>query len=190
MQSEIVQAVNALIKSGNEEGNPLTLPGFQTTDIYPIFEHAFTEKAKTCLALPATSLIHQYNDIDYHGRIKVLLGKLRLQSCVLEKDLPMDDMWVRRYDLVHYAALRAAKENLPKAIERVIEAVNYVAEKNFTRASLVKLSIVEAARSPESLDTEYIVVSYITLNDKGAVYVANNMSDIFIKEGGMPMRVE
>ncbi len=49
MPSDMVLAINALIKSGKEEGDVLTLPGFNAIDIYPIFKHAFNDKAVASL---------------------------------------------------------------------------------------------------------------------------------------------
>src|ERR1035437_10154774 len=127
MSSEIVRAIYALIKSGKEEGNPLTLPGFNTIDIYPMFERAFSEKAKATLNVKADNLLHQYNRKQYEGPMLIMLGKLGLKSCTDYAKLDHKDMWVRDFDLVHFASLRATKDKLPQAIEKVIATVNRVA---------------------------------------------------------------
>jgi hypothetical protein len=188
MSSEIVQAVNALIKSGNDEGIPLTLPNFQVGDIYSIFEHLFTEKAKISIAKHTPNLIYQYNERTYNTDLCTILGKLGLKTCREYKDGSSVN-FIRACDIVHYAASRATKNNLYKAVEKVIAAVNHVAEKDFTKASLVKLSTIQV-RPIDSAELEYVVVSYITLTKEGADYVKNNMSDVFVAEGMLPLRVE
>jgi hypothetical protein len=189
MSSDIAKAVNALIKSGNEEGTPLTLPTFKTIDIYSIFEHMFTEKAKeTALTVHSPNLVYQYNERSYFTDVATVLGKLGLRSCREYKDGSTVN-YVRTYDLMHFASCRATKGNLHKAVEKVISAVNHVAERDFTKAYLVKLSTVEV-QPVDSAELEYIVISYITLTQKGSDYVKKNMSDVFISEGAMPMRIE
>lgn len=189
MLSGIAQAINALIKSGNEEGNPLTLPGFKTVDIYQTFEHLFTKKAKASMEKHSESLIYQYNEVDYNSKVCFVLAKLGLRSCSKYGDINPVNAYIRKCDVVHFAACRATKNNLHKAVERVVAAVNHVTAKDFTKASLVKLSTVELMPVNAS-EPEYAVISYITLTQKGSEYVKNNLSDIFIPEGGIPMKVE
>jgi len=191
MPLDIAHAIQELIRSGKTEGDGdvTVMPGFKTVDIYPIFEHAFTEKAKATLLNKTNNQLYQYNRKIVAGPALILLGKLGLKTCKMWADATPDGMYVRDFDLVHYAASRATKEKLPQAIMRVIDTVNIVAEKDFTKAALVQLSVIELARvnTPEP---EFVVISYVTLTKKGAEYVAQHMSDRFIPEGGLPDRIE
>ena len=190
MPSEIAQAISALIRSGRVDNQPTySIPGFKTVDIYPIFEHAFTEKAKLTLTTKTNNLVYQYNNKVPSAHVLVLLSKLNLKTCAMYKGVVADDMYVRAFDLVHFVASRATKDKLPKAIEKVISVINDVAEKDFTKASMLQLSVIELMET-SSLELEYVVISYITLTDKGSKYVEQHMPDMFVKEGEIPARIE
>ena len=189
MPSDIILAINALIKSGKQEGNPLTLPTFNTIDIYPIFEHAFSENAKATLANKTVNLVHQYDRKCHEGPLKVMLAKLGIKSCASYLVVDPKNMYVRDCDLVNFVALRATQDDLPKAIEQVISTVNHLADKGFTKATLVQLSLLPIA-VVDMAEAEFVVISYITLTRKGMEYARLNMPEMFVEEGGMPNRVE
>lgn len=189
MQSKlsIAQALNDLIKSGKtDEPTTLSAPGFNMVDIYPIFEHSFNEKAKATFAKKADSLIFQYNEKYPQGAILHLLGKLELKTCKQFKDEV--NVYIRKFDKVCFMASRATKDKLPEAIEKVIAAVNDVADKDFTKAYMVQLGVLELM--PVDLpEPEYVVISYITLTDKGEAYAKLHHADVLINEGGIPLRI-
>ena len=189
MPSDIVLAINALIKSGKQEGDPLNFPTFETIDIYPVFEHAFSEKAKVTLSHKTDSLIHQYNRPVHGASHLVMLGKLGVKSCADFKDKDPKEMWVRDFDKVNFIGNSATKEKLPLAIENVIKTINDVADRGFTKAHLVQLTIVPFAVA-NSIDQEFGVVSYITLTREGEDYVTKNMPNMILKEGYTPTKVE
>jgi len=188
-QLAISQAIDALIRSGKEEGDPLTLPAFQQLDIYPMFEHAFSDKAKKTMSLKTDSLLHQYNEPLDSAYILTMLGNLGLKTCARYKGLNPVDMYIRKTDLIHFVASRAIKDKLPIAINKVIATVNDVADNGFTKVCLVQLSVIETV--PIDLpEPEFIVISYISLTEKGSQYVVQNWPDMFIPEGGIPQRVK
>jgi len=164
------------------------MPGFKMTDIYPIFANSFSPKATATLQNKTHNLVHQYNEIHYAGRLMRLLGKLGVKTCSGYKDESLD-LYVRRADMVRYVASRADKANLPKAIEKVIATVNHLADKDFTKASMVQLGVLELM-PVDRPEPEYVVLSYITLTEKGFEYVQNNMPQMFVEEAGIPNRVE
>jgi hypothetical protein len=165
------------------------MPGFNMVDVYSIFSHSFSSKAKETLDKKAEQLVYQYNEEDKAGRVKRLLGRLGLNSCVAYKDLNPDEMWQRKFDSVHFVSSKATKEQLPKAIEKVIATVNHVADKGFTKASMVQLSVLET-RDVSKAESHFIVLSYITLTTKGADYVKQHMPKMFVVEGGIPYTVD
>lgn len=191
MRSEIAQAVDALIKSGkiNEGDGGVVLPNFNLIDIYPIFKHSFSPKAQATMDNKTMHQVYQYNVVG-HGGMLTLLGRLGLVTCAMYKEQDSSQIYFRKADLVNYVAIRATKDKLPLAIEKVINTVNEVADKGFTKASLVQLGVLEL--HPIDLpEPEYAVISYITLTRKGIDYVDQNPSlkEMFIDEGGMPVRL-
>jgi hypothetical protein len=163
------------------------MPGFEMTDIYPIFKGYFNEKAIKALENKTEHLVHQYNEkLPEWLR---LLGKLNLKSCEYYKDIDADQLYVRKADLVHFAVARAGIEKLDVAINRVINSVNHVADMGFTRAALVPFSILKIY-PPDRPEPDFLVISYVTLSQKGSTYVKNNMKNVFVEEGGITERIE
>ena len=156
-------------------------------DIYYIFDHAFSEKAKVAMSNKIQDLVYQYNEKIEVAQLFKLLGRLGFQR--YESFINVEsEVYLRQVDLVHFIARSATKEDLPKAIESVIATVNHVADLNFTKASLVQLGVIEMHRF-DKIDPEFAVFSYITLTQKGSDYVKQNLSDMFISEGGVPKRI-
>ena len=191
MQSDIAHAVQELIKSGKvvEDGDIGAMPNFKTMDIYPIFEHAFNDKAKAALANNTKRLIHEYNRQIPAASTLILLGKLGLKTCAHYANSKPDEMYFRDFDIAYFVAARAIKDKLPKAIEKVIATVNHVADLDFTRAAMVQLSMLELA-CVDNTGPEFVVLSYITLTKDGAEYVKQNMPEMFVSEGELPDRTE
>lgn len=189
MRSEIILAINELIKSGKEEGNALNLPTFKTIDIYPMFRHLFSPKAQATLSNKTNDLIYQFNKPIHGASVLALLGRLNLKTCAAYKDKDSANLYTRESNLVYFIGLRASKEKLPVAIERVVAAVNDLADKDFTKAYLVQLSVIEFAQVDNN-EPEFGVVSYITLDNKGAAYMKQNLKGMFTNEGGLPTKVE
>jgi hypothetical protein len=190
MQSEspISQALLALIKSGNANNQGLlSVPAFNQIDIYPIFRHLFNEKAIQALDNKTKELVHQY--IYVCPNWLIMLGKLNLSSCKMYKDFAFDELIMRRIDLVHFAVVRTGKENLDKALNKIIGAVNHVADMGYTRAALVPLAIMELT-TIDRPEPDYAIMSYLTLSDKGSKYVEQHMKDVFVKEGDITPRIE
>jgi hypothetical protein len=187
MPSGISEALHDLIKSGNADNEPAVLSRetFVTIDIFPHFAHLFTPKALETLNNQTNSVLHQYNEVvkDPPNNLKSLLTKLGLKSTIDKVD------WVRKADLVHFFGSTAKEEDLAKAIEKVILAVNEVADKGFTKVSLLKLSVIPFAAQPD-MEREFAVVSYISLDKAGEEYVENNLKNMVFPEGGVPVKVE
>lgn len=187
MQSKNISlALRDLIRSGKTDTNPVYGgPQFNTVDIFPIFRHSFSEKALRSLDNKANSIIYQYNKTLLTPGLGKLLSKLNLKTC---KDME-HGFYVRRYDKVECIASRAIKDKLHQAVEKVINTVNHLADKDFTRASLTPLSVLETHPVSRS-EPEYIVLSYITLTERGVQYTMQNLAKMFAPEGSIVTAVE
>jgi hypothetical protein len=159
-----------------------------TVDIYPIFKHLFSEKAIKTLENKTSEQVYQFNLCVPQPLI--LLAKLGIKSCSMFKNETFngEPLYVRKIALVQFAAALASKDKLYKAVERIVLAINDVADRDYTRASLVQLSVIELA-NPMQPEPDYMVISYVTLSDRGKAYVDANLPGIFIANGAMPVRV-
>lgn len=185
---DISQALSDLISSGNVDSDPTYMvPGFKVSDIYPIFKHRFNEKALKTLENRTHNQIYEYNDEIPAGKSLVILGKLGLKSC--KKFTNGDALYTRKIDCVRFIASRTTKDKLHTAVEKVIATVNHLADKGFTKASLMQLGVLEIMPIDRP-EKEFIVLSYITLTEKGYKYVQNQLPNMFVEEAGIPKRIE
>jgi hypothetical protein len=189
MRSEIAQAVESLIKSGNADNEPqrLSVPGqLQVLDIYPHMRHLFSPAAQLTLNNVTNNTIYQYNEACMEtpeDKLVHLLAKLSLKSSETKAN------YIRKADVVRYfGSLASTQEQIPQAVEKIISTINTVADLGFTKATLYGLGIVQIF--PEPLKQEYIVFSYVTLTETGKIYAETNLKNMLTEEGAIPKRVE
>lgn len=197
MPSGITLAIRDLIKSGNADKEPATLTvhaGFDIQDIYPLMKHLFNPQAVATLENKTHSMIHQFAEYvgpkgfeNFH-KVESLMEKLGLRSVQKQYTLT-GDWWVRNCDKVNLFGSTCSLETMPKAVEKVIVAINDVASRGFTKASLMSLGVMQFL-PVDKPDPQYLVLSYITLTQAGEQYVAQNMPKMTFYEGGIPERVE
>ena len=188
MRSDVVQAIGDLIRSGNAETDrpSYTVPGFQTDDIYPIIKKYLNTDAQVALDTKALGMIHQRNILIAQMGFVVLLKKLGLKSC---KDWYDGDLYKREFDRVRFCVSRSDKATIPKAVDKVVAAINDLASRGYITAALLPMSVMVLNRH-ENFEPEYTVLSYIALTTEGSDYVKNNMPKMFVDEGEMPERFE
>jgi hypothetical protein len=193
MQSEIAQAVNDLIKSGEPDIEKLLLAGPTLTveDIYPHFKHLFSPIALLTMNNKGRDLLYQYNrPIGQTTMLVDLLAKLGLKqpSALVTAGHPRIEH-VRDIDIVMFFGSRAEKSKLDKAIEKVILTINDVASKGFTKVSLLQLGLLKLTTHP-NMEQQFIVLSYVSMTKAGEEYVKQYHNGMTFPEGGVPARVE
>jgi hypothetical protein len=191
MPSAITQAIGNLIKSGNADNEPqtLTTPGQITViDVYPQLQHLFNKNAQKTLNNKIFNMIHQYNEltdeVETRGKLMSLLYKLKIES--VEDKLS----YVRKCDVVFFFGSTVdSKDKLPLALDKVINALNKVADLGYTKGTMLPLGVVKLDFLDPCTD-KWVVISYVTLTDVGKKYVDQNMPNMLFEEGGIPHNLE
>lgn len=170
-----------------------TIPGFEHDDVYPIFKKYFNAKAKLAMANKASDIHHMYDVQVGHDKLWSLLSSLGIKRA--KEDIENNNIGYKRQSVkINYLAIRSDRNDLPKAIERLVFSINTLADLGFLRASMIELGVIRFAPAPNmdfmSLTPEVAVMSYLTLSPAGEQWIATNMPGLSVQNGQMPVRLE
>jgi hypothetical protein len=185
MQSGIAHAIQDLIKNGNPT-NP-TEPYFDVVNAYPIVKHLFNEKAVKTLENKTVHLVYQYKEyIGPKGLDKVVA---LLAHLGVGKNIKIDLDWIRKADLVYTFGFTYYQKDTEIALNKIVSAINTVADLDFTKASMMPLGILKLMPTEGELEEKLCVFSYVSLTESGKQYVDEHMPKILIGDN-LPFGIE
>lgn len=191
MSQSVVQAIRDLIKNGSIDKEPsYSMPSFAIENIYPIVKHLFNTNAIKALENKTYDELYQYNEyfgpkgFESFSKVEVLIKKLGVG-----KNLPYVVGWVRKFDKVCFLGSTCYREDIGKSVNKVVHAVNTVANMGFTKASLMPLGVIKLHPEQGENEGKLIVLSYVTLTDVGEQWVQQNIPKILVSEGQIPAMV-
>lgn len=188
VQQRISQAVSDLISDGLT-GTQIaySYPSILESNIYPQMRPFFTDKAGKVLHNKINNLIHQRMVPVGHEGVASLLSKLNIKSATEALATGLAG-WQRALDIVVYIGSACNREELGLAAEKVIRAINELAEKGYITGAMLPLSIIQLSeQAPE--DSRYLIVSYVALTSVGQKYAQHSMPDMLFTECGIPKKV-
>lgn len=147
----------------------------------------FTDKAAKALHIKVIHLLNQRNEMRGHLGLAALLSLLNIMSAKEAIDSGKIG-WQRICDLVTYFGSACSEDNLSLGIQKVVDTLNDLADKDHVTGAMCPLSIITLDIAV-GIDRQHAVVSYVALTDAGQKYAKLIHPDMLLKEGEVPMKV-
>jgi len=159
-----------------------------TSELSEVFSFMFNDDAKQVFANKTYNLTHQYDIItsplcNLYNTIE-LLALLDIKSANYN---PCENLVVHTVSPVKYFGITCSSQDLDKARNKLIDAINDMASNKWLIASLYNLGTIELASDPLDPTTKrYIVFSYLAPYDEHIASVDAAYGWLQFQEGSIP----
>lgn len=177
-------------------------------DIWDLDKHLFSQKAQELMGHQIKNTVHQYNERTdilqppydpypnsptvYRSRDQVIKEKgwpgekVDLYRTLCR--LGMEYQYVRKIALLKYFGCTLSKTRSDlDAADAIAKAIEPFAQQDFIMGSMLKLGKMDIMdRYNSNVSSRKVIVSYITLSEKGERYLRANPCSLEFQEGGIP----
>lgn len=189
--TDITQAIHDLIKSGKDLAQDnLDTPTLVT---FEVKEEALslTNKAKDAINNKAYTTVHQYNEktgpakskyYEDDSHLASVLRLLELLDAITPSDIMMQNgpSYIRRTALANYFGIRCKPVDATKAVAKICDLINDLAEDDAIKCALAKPLFIPMA------DGSLIIVTYLNIKDDKQSLVEQKYKNLIFEEGKIP----
>lgn len=188
----IKDAMAEMMADGMKEFDPKNQPEMKTIDLYDMFKHKLTPKARQAIeSVKVCQLGHERMQLKVEGisDFFILLRKTGNRAVTDDIIDKYSDQYEPKLDLVKYIGRTATLNKLEVAVDRVCNSLNKLAKRGYITGALTPLMGIKLHRISKREKQKICVVSYVAITTAGQEYMKEKMKGCTFEEGGYPKKV-